>query len=287
MDRPGGAPGRLHEHVQALAGSIGERHLGRPAALREAAAYIEGALAAAGLSASSQEFRAGGQAVRNLDAELGSGPGPVVIVGAHYDTVPGSPGADDNASGVAATLEIARMLAGSAPRVRCAFFVNEEPPWFQTEDMGSLHYARRARQRGEPIAAMLSLECIGYYAAGRGTQRYPAPLGLAFPDAGNFVALVSDRRSRALLRRVERGFRARAAFPVVAAALPGWVPGVSWSDQWAFWQQGYPALMVTDTAPFRNPAYHTAADVPADLDYVALATVTAALAGVAADLAAE
>jgi Zn-dependent M28 family amino/carboxypeptidase len=279
--------GSLEAHVRALAGAIGERHLGRLQALHAAAAYIERALAGSGLAAASQEFRAAGRSVRNLDVEIGPETGPLVVLGAHYDTVPGSPGADDNASGVAALLEIARVLS-EAPangRLRCAFFVNEEPPWFQTEDMGSLHYARRARERGEDVVAMLSLESLGYYVDGAGTQRYPFPLGLAYPDRGNFLGLVSDRRCRALLREAERSFRRHTDFPVVAAAVPAWVPGVSWSDQWAFWQHGFPALMATDTAPFRYAAYHTGEDTPERLDYEALATVTLALAGVALDLA--
>jgi Zn-dependent M28 family amino/carboxypeptidase len=278
---------RLQEHVQTLAGRIGERHVGRPGALREAAAYVEQALAASGLVARSQDFVAAGQPVRNLDVELGRGTGPLVVAGAHYDTVPGSPGADDNASGVAAALEIARLLVAAPPAgsVRCAFFVNEEPPFFQTDEMGSLQYARRARARGEEVSAMLSLESIGYYAQGRGTQHYPAPLGVAYPDTGNFLGAVSDRRSRRLLRRVEASFRRQTTFPMVAAALPGWVPGVSWSDQWAFWQQGYPAVMLTDTAPYRHPGYHSDADTPERLDYDALATVVEALAAVVRDLA--
>jgi Zn-dependent M28 family amino/carboxypeptidase len=282
-----GRQARLEGHVRTLAGTIGERHLGRPRALRDAADYVERTLAAAGLSVSSQEFRAAGHDVRNLDVELGTGAGPLVVVGAHYDTVPGSPGADDNASGVAAVLEIACLLAEGGPsrRVRCAFFANEEPPWFQTGDMGSLHYARRAREKGEEVAAMLSLESIGYYVEGAGTQRYPFPLGLAYPDTGNFLGLVSDRRCRALLHQVQQSFQAHTTFPVVAAALPAWVPGVAWSDQWAFWQHGFPAIMVTDTAPFRHPDYHAEADTPERLDYRALATVTGALTAVTLDLA--
>ena len=285
----GALPNRLRAHVRELAGAIGERHLGRPRALEAAAGYIEQALAACGLAVRRQEFRAGGHLVRNLEAEAApASQGPWFVLGAHYDTVPGSPGADDNGSGVAATLEIARRLAEApgARRVRCAFFVNEEPPWFQTEDMGSLHYAKALRARGEAVSGMLSLEAIGYYDRAKGSQHYPFPLGMAYPDTGDFVGIVADRARRGFLRRVVRAFERHSRFPVVGAALPAWVPGVSWSDQWAFWQQGYPAAMVTDTAPFRNPAYHTEDDTPDRLDYEALASVTEALAAVAADLAA-
>jgi Zn-dependent M28 family amino/carboxypeptidase len=281
--------GRLEAHVRALAEGIGPRHLGSPRALAEAAAYVAEAAGRSALAVASQGFEAAGCPVRNLDIELGNGDGPTVVVAAHYDTVPGSPGADDNASGVAAVLEIARLLARAPPaaRIRCAFFVNEEPPWFQTEAMGSLRYARRARERGEAVAAMLSLESIGYYVDGPRTQGYPFPLGLAYPDTGNFLGIVSDRRCRGLMRRVESSFRRHTSFPVVAAALPAWVPGVSWSDHWAFWQAGFPAVMLTDTAPFRYPAYHTEEDTPGRLDYDRLATVVAALAAVVLELAGD
>jgi Zn-dependent M28 family amino/carboxypeptidase len=281
---------RLAAHVDVLAGAIGERHLGRPGALDEAAAYLERVLVAHGLPVSNQEFTAAGQRVRNLEAVVpGAGvPGPVVVLGAHYDTVPGSPGADDNASGVAALLEIAAAVSRAAPirEVRCAFFANEEPPWFQTDDMGSLHYARGLRRRGAEVAAMLSLESIGYYDDRPGSQRYPFPLGLAYPDTGDFLGIVSDRRSRGLLDRVVASFQRHTAFPVQGAAVPGWIPGVSWSDQWAFWQQGFPAVMLTDTAPYRHPGYHTPDDTADRLRFDALETVAAALASVVLDLAA-
>jgi Zn-dependent M28 family amino/carboxypeptidase len=282
-------PDRLRSHVRALAGTIGPRHVGRPGSLGDAAGYIERALAGLGLAPRRQEFSAGGDAVCNVEAAVGTAArGPIVVLGAHYDTVPGSPGADDNASGVAAALEIARLLGTERPaaEVRCVFFVNEEPPWFQSDDMGSVHYARRLRAQGIEVAGMLSLESIGYYDRAPQSQRYPFPLGAAFPHTGDFVGIVSDRKRRGLLRRVVRSFEQHSDFPVVGAAIPAWVPGVSWSDQWAFWQQGYPAVMVTDTAPFRNPHYHTADDTPERLDYAALARVTSALAAVALDLAA-
>ena len=275
--------------MRALAGSIGERHVGRPRALAAAAAYLEEVLASHGFAVSSQEFTVERQRVRNLEVAVAgsAAPGAVVVVGGHYDTVPGSPGADDNASGVAAVLEIARLLAGApAGRdVRCVFFVNEEPPWFQTEDMGSLRYARRLRERGEGVTAMLSLESIGYYADAPGSQRYPFPLGLTRPKTGNFIGMVSNLQSRRLLHRAVASFERHTRFPVVGASLPAWVPGVSWSDHWAFWEQGFPAVMVTDTAPFRYPAYHSEADTPDQLSYDVLATVVTALASVVHDLA--
>ena len=281
--------GRLETHVRALAGAIGERHVGRPRALDEAAAYAERVLQGYGLSVARLGFVAGGHPVCNLEVEVpGVAQAPVVVVGAHYDTVAGSPGADDNASGVAAVLEIARAVAQARPErtVRCALFVNEEPPWFQTPDMGSVHYARGLRERGEEVAAMLSLESIGYYDDGRASQHYPFPLGLAYPDRGNFLGFVSDLSNRGLLGRVVASFERHTAFPVVGAAVAAGIPGISWSAQWAFWQEGYPAVMATDTAPFRYSAYHTEDDTPDRLRYDALETVVGALTAVVLDLAA-
>ncbi len=202
-------------------------------------------------------------------------PGEIILVGAHYDSVPGSPGADDNASGIGALLEISRAVVGTAPlrTVRCVAFVNEEPPFFFTEDLGSRRYARAARAAGDDIRVMLSLETIGYYSEAAGSQAYPPLLHRFYPDRANFVAFVSNLRSRAALRRVVAAFRAQSDFPVEHAATPGLIPGVSWSDHTSFWQQGYRAVMVTDTALYRYPYYHDAGDTPDKLDFGALARV--------------
>ncbi len=280
---------RLQGHVAVLAGEIGERHLGRYEALTAAAGYIEQSLRAMGYEVASQEYQVQGRRVRNLEAELaGVDPaGEIVLIGAHYDTVAGSPGANDNASGVAALLEIARLLARERPArsLRFVAFVNEEPPFFYTRDMGSRVYARRAAQRGERIVAMLSLETLGYYSDARGSQRYPFPFALFYPDRGDFVAFVGNLASRDLVQRCVRSFRAHTAFPAEGLAAPGWMGGVHWSDHWSFWQEGYPALMVTDTAPYRYPHYHAATDTPDRLDYERLARVTAGLARLGLDLA--
>jgi hypothetical protein len=280
---------RLRAHVEHLASTIGKRSVFQPAAVERAAVYVEEQLRALGDAVAGQPFIALDNDVRNVEAERRGSERPqeIVVVGAHYDTVPGSPGADDNASGVAALLEIARLLRGRAlPRtVRLVAFVNEEPPFFQTEGMGSLRYARRCRERAENVVAMLSLETIGYYSDAPHSQSYPAGLGLAYPGTGNFIGIVGDLHSRALVRAVAGGFRRHSPVPCVSAALPGFIPGVGWSDQWAFWQAGYRAVMVTDTAPFRHPAYHTADDTPEKLDYDRTARVVAGLAEVVSDLA--
>jgi hypothetical protein len=281
--------GRLEADVAALAGRIGERNYRRPAALAAAAAHVEQAFGALGYEVASQPFAVGDQRFRNLEVTL---PGrrradEVVVVGGHYDSVVGTPGADDNATGTAAVLELARLLRGVplARTVRLVAFVNEEPPFFLGDGMGSRVYARAARRRGDRITAMLSLETIGHYTSAPGSQHYPPPLGLAYPSRGDFVGFVGNVASRALVRRSIAAFRRHARFPSEGAAAPSSIPGVYWSDHWSFWQEGYPALMITDTAPFRNPAYHSAADTPDRIDYAAMARVVHGLAFVVRELA--
>jgi Zn-dependent M28 family amino/carboxypeptidase len=281
-------PDRLRAHVQRLAGDIGERNVWHPDALAAAAAYIETALRAHGDPVAAQEFTAEGVTVRNVEAERRGElrATEIVVVGAHYDSVLGSPGANDNGSGVAALLEVAAGLRGRVHRrtLRLVAFVNEEPPFFQGEQMGSLRYARRCRERGEDVVAMLSLETIGYYSDAPGSQSYPAGLGLMYPHTGSFIAVVGDLHSHALVRTVAAALGRHSSVPCESATLPAFVPGIGWSDQWAFWQQGYRAVMLTDTAPFRYPAYHTAQDLPDQLDYARLADVVAALAEAVSEL---
>lgn len=282
---------RLQRHVQALAGEIGERNMWRPQALEAAAAYIEGEFTALGYPVRSQRYRVSSPAgeVRNLVVEIpGHGQtGEIVVLGAHYDSVPGSPGANDNASGVAALLELARLLKDASPgrTLRLVAFANEEPPFFSTGEMGSQVHARESKARDERVSAMLSLETLGYYSDEPGSQRYPFPLGLMYPATGNFVGFVGNLGSAQLVRRCMELFRGAAAFPSEGGALPGAIPGVGWSDHRSFWQEGYDAVMVTDTALYRYPWYHTAGDTPARVDYGKLARVTHGLAAVAAGLA--
>lgn len=281
----------LRRDVATLATEIGPRHVpGREAALTRARGWLEGGLVAAGWDVHLETFDAAGHAVANVVAERPGtvGAGGVVVVGAHYDAVPGTPGADDNASGVAALLAIARGL-DQTPRpraVRLVGFVNEEPPWFQGPHMGSVVHARGCTARGEDVVAMLSLETIGYYDPRPGSQGFPLPaLAARFPTTGDFLAMVGAPGSEALLARAEASFRRHGAFPLQAAILPPELPGVGWSDQWAFWQEGYPGLMLTDTAPFRNPHYHLRTDTPEILDFAALAAIARTLVAVVRDLA--
>jgi Zn-dependent M28 family amino/carboxypeptidase len=261
-------------------------------ALEKAASYIEEALRELGYPVTAQAYIAEGKPVRNLETEIAGTrwPDEVVLIGAHYDSVQGSPGANDNASGVAALLEIARLLAGKRPvrTVRFVAFVNEEPPFFYSQEMGSRVYARRARERGNNIVAMLALETIGYYDDATGSQHYPLPLySLFYPDTGDYIAFIGNLSSRGLVRQSLGSFRRHTAFPSEGIAAPGWLGGIHWSDHWSFWQEGYPALMVTDTAPFRYPHYHTGSDTPERIGYPRLARVVAGLARVTVDLANE
>jgi len=281
----------LERDVRALAATIGGRAaLTAPRGLAAAAAYLDASLTRAGYAVRRQTFRAVGQECDNLEAEIpGSDrPGEVVVVGAHYDSCGNLPAADDNASGVAATLALARAFRGAPPprrTLRFVLFANEEPPFFQTGSMGSLVYARACRRRGENVVAMLSLETVSYYTDVPGSQSYPLPLFGLYPSTGDFIGFIGNTPSRALVRAAVGSFRRHARFPSEGAALPGAVPGVGWSDHWAFWQAGYPAVMVTDTAPFRNPNYHSPGDTPETLDYARTARVVDGLTAVVAELA--
>jgi len=279
--------GNLRKHVAAIASR--EHNFFKPAELEAAAQYIEKTLAGMGYAVATQRFPSGPSEVRNVEVEVkGSArASEIVIVGAHYDSVLGAPGANDNGSGVAAVIELARVFKGSNPArtLRFVTFVNEEPPFSQSDAMGSRHYARRARERGETIVAMFSLETIGYYSDAPGSQRYPFPLGFFYPSTGNFVAFVSNLTSRALLHEATVSFRRHAGIPSEGIAAPAWIPGVDWSDHWSFWQEGWPALMVTDTALYRYPHYHSGEDTPDKVDYERLARVVTGLHGMLRELA--
>jgi hypothetical protein len=286
---------RLHRHVDMLAGVIGERNVThRYGALEASARYIEDTLASFGYAPAAQEFAAYGKPVRNIECEI---PGckyakRIWIIGGHYDSIDGSPAADDNASAVAGVLEVARLLAGARCRdtVRFVTFVNEEPPFYKGPEMGSTVYARRCRERGEDIRGMINLEMIGYYRDEPGTQDYPLPLGSRpwnwlLPTRGNFIAFVGNFPSFWLTRRSKRQFRKSVRFPALWMAAPNRIDGTGMSDHWSFWQQGYPAVMVTDTAFFRNPHYHKPSDTPDTLDYSRMSKVTIGLAGMLRRLA--
>lgn len=279
----------LQKTVHYLAGTIGERNVIAYQPLEKTAQFIETSFVAAGYRVQAQEYTLQMRKVRNIVAEIPGErtAGEIVIVGAHYDTVADCPGADDNSSGIAGLLELARLFRNSHPArtVRFVAFVNEEPPWFQTEDMGSLVYAKELKRRGENVVAAIPLETIGYYSDKEGSQQYPAVLGSFYPKQGNFIAMVGNVASAELVRQAVGAFRKSVKFPVEGAAAPSAITGVSWSDQWSFWEQGYPAIMVTDTAPFRNPHYHLPSDTPDTLDYDRMTRVVSGMKGVLEEFA--
>jgi len=287
----------LRADVQKLAGEIGERNMWHYPQLNAAADFIEDSFSRAGLRTRRDSYEIRGQACHNIEAEIPGNQPEIIVIGAHYDSVFGSPGANDNGSGAAAVLALAKRFAAreteqGAPQrkpnktLRFVAFVNEEPPYFLSGEMGSQVYARRCKERGDKISAMISLETIGYFSDAPNSQKYPSPgLGLFYPKVGNFIGFVSNVRSGALLRRVITLFRKNARVPSEGASLPAFIPGVSWSDQWSFWQNGYPAIMVTDTAPFRYPYYHSSNDTPDKLDYDRFTLVVSGMEKVIEELA--
>lgn len=278
----------LHQDVEKLAGEIGERNMMCYQELKRAREFIESSFAKAGYEVHRQVYEVQGKPCYNLEVEISGTDheNEIVIVGGHYDSVIGSPGANDNGTGVAALLALARMFTGAklSKTLRFVAFVNEEPPFFRTSNMGSLVYAKECRKRGEKVFLMLSLETIGYYTSVAGSQRYPFPIGFFYPSKGNFIAFVGNFSSRTLVREIVALFRRQVKFPSQGAALPAIIPGVSWSDQWAFWRMGYPAIMVTDTAPFRYPYYHSSQDTPDKINYEHLTRVVVGLKLVVAEL---
>ena len=262
---------RLRKHVTTLGGEIGDRNIWNPKGFSATVEFITATLRGFGYAVTEQPYDARGHRVLNLQAEIKgtTTPGEIVVIGAHYDSVKGQPAANDNGSGVAAVLEIAREFAATKPgrTVRFVFFPNEEPPFFQTEVMGSLVYARACRARGENMVAMVCLETIGFYSDEKGSQKYPPPFDQFFPAEGNFIAFVGNAATKDLMLDCLATFRAAVRFPSEGVAASDRVTGVGFSDHWSFWQVGYAAIMVTDTAMFRYPHYHTAADTPDKLDY--------------------
>lgn len=279
----------LEQHVRVLSEEIGNRSFGNYENLEKAGAYICQYWSASGLTIQREEYPVDGKPVANFFVEFkgSSQPEEIIVVGAHYDSIGTTcPGANDNGTGVASVLEIATRFKSFSPKrtVRFIAFVNEEPPYFATDLMGSAVHARGGKRREEKIVGMLSLETLGYYSNDPSSQRYPFPLSLFYPKQGNFVALISNRGSKELLAKVSSSFRRHADFPSLKLAAISFFPGISSSDQWSFWRDGYRAVMITDTAPFRYPHYHRDTDTFDQVDYQRLSRVVNGLEGVVKDL---
>lgn len=284
----------LRADVLHLSVDIGERNLRddlRYRALQRASAWIRERWESQGYEVREQAFSVQGRSVSNLEIEIAGHhlPREIVVVSAQHDTLPGSPGANNNASGEAVLLQLSAMLRGTQPdrTIRLISFTTEEDPWFGTDDMGSRHYARRCRERREDVHAMLALDSMGYFRQEPHTQRLPFPFSALYPDRGNFLAFIGNIRCRPPVVTATRGFHKGSEFPIEAGLAPEWVEGVTWSDHSSFWRYGYPGIQVTDTGGFRSPHHTLPSDTPEKLDYRALARVTFGLFGAVLELATE
>jgi hypothetical protein len=279
----------LQQDIKKIAVEIGARNAGQYEKLTTTKTFLETVLTQSGYKVKQQEYKIDNKSYFNLEVEkLGTEkPNEVILIGGHYDSAFISPGANDNATGAAATLELARIFANKSTKrtIRFVEFTNEEPPFFWTEDMGSLVYAKQIDQNKEKVVAMLSLETMGYFSDTVGSQKYPFPIGLLYPNQGNFISFIGNLSSESLVRRSIASFRRNTQFPSEGVALPSWIPGIGWSDQWSFWQQGYNGIMITDTAPYRYPYYHTADDTFDKINFDKLARVISGLVEVISDLA--
>jgi hypothetical protein len=272
----------LRKTVNMLSREIGSRGYMQVAALDRAAEYIVSELKRYGYDVSLQPYVYRGNTYRNISVEIrGRGnTDNILVVGAHYDTVTGTPGADDNASGIAGLLELSRLLNGKPLKktVRFVAFALEEPPIFRSKFMGSYVYAKQLKEKGEYIEGMICLEMIGFFSDEPQSQFFPLPFFRWFyPERGNFITLVSNIQSRDFLNLVKTSFRKGTDLPVESLSTFSIVPGIDFSDHRSFWKFGYDALMVTDTAFYRNPNYHGTGDTIETLDFERMAEVVVGL----------
>ncbi len=273
----------LKAHVKKLSVDFYPRNFESLANLNLAAAYIEAQFRRSGAVVTVQQYEVAGRTYRNVIASFGPETGPLLVIGAHYDSVganyessEATPGADDNASGVAGLIELARLLGKNPPQrgVELVAYTLEEPPFFRTADMGSARHARMLRQQGREVELMVSLEMIGYFSDAPNSQDYPLPgLSLFYPDHGNFIALVGDFGDFGKMRRTKALMLGASRLPVLSINAPPQLPGIDFSDHMNYWAEGYPALMVTDTAFERNRKYHQLGDTWDRLDYARMAMV--------------
>ena len=269
-------PARLEAHVRKLSVELSPRDVGHLENLDRTAAYIVDQLKQTGAAVSEQPYRVEGNSYRNVIARFGPETSERIVVGAHYDSAGPLPGADDNASGVAGLLELARLLGSQPPqlRVELVAFCTEEPPYFRTTGMGSSVHAISLRTANVKVKAMLSLEMIGYFSDTHGSQHFPVGLlGALYPSTGNFISVVGRVSDGLLVRQVKRAMSNAAPLPVRSINAPSFIPGVDFSDQLNYWEAGYGAVMITDTAFYRNRNYHTEQDTAEKLDYKRMAMV--------------
>lgn len=276
-NRPQVDAARLEAHVRMLSETFHPRDERHPENLARVAAYLrkEFELANA-VAVSEQPFESRGRTYRNVIASFGPRTNGLIVVGAHYDTAGALPGADDNASGVAGLIELAYLLGRTQPaaRVELVAFALEEPPYFRSPLMGSAVHAASLKAQNFTVRAMLSLEMIGYFSDQPDSQQYPvSALKAIYPSQGNFIAIVGKIDQGRIVRHVKRAMTEASPLPVYSINAPRSIPGVDFSDHLNYWNEGYNALMITDTAFYRNPHYHTSTDTPDILDYRRMAMV--------------
>ena len=281
-------PARLEAHVRKLSVELAPRDVGHLDNLDRTATYIAEQLRQTGAPVAEQPYRVEGNSYRNVIARYGPDTSERIVVGAHYDAAGALPGADDNASGVAGLLELARLLGSQPPsmRVELVAFSTEEPPYFRTTGMGSSVHAKSLRADNVKVRAMLSLEMIGYFSDEKGSQQFPVGLlGALYPSTGNFIAVVGRVSDGLLVRQVKSAMSSAAPLPVHSINAPSFIPGVDFSDQLNYWHAGYGAVMITDTAFYRNRNYHTARDTAEKLDYKRMAMVVEGVHAAVTELA--
>jgi len=279
-----GIAANLKNHVNVLSQEIGWRGIEQYENLQKAENYIAEQFTALGLEVERQEFTVAGKAVSNVIAKKTGTkyPDRIIVAGAHYDSY-FNPGADGNASGVAAILELARLLAGqeTGATVHLVAFATKEPPFFGTPQMGSVFYAKRLKENNETVLAVFILDAIGYYSGKNRSQRYPPLLGITYPDKGNFLAVIGNSQSAELLKTTESTLKKEASIPIQSFVGFDFIN----SDHWAFWKEKYDTVLLTDTGGYRNPHHYSLSDTPEELNYLSMAQLVRGLVSVLEDLA--
>jgi hypothetical protein len=256
--------------------------------LRQCEEWIRHKWESQGYTVKKQTFSFKGKEYSNLEIEIKGRtlPSEIIIISAQYDTLPDSPGANNNGSGIAILFQLSRLLKNLTPdrTLRLIEFVNEEDPFFGTEMMGSYQYAKKCRERHEDIRVMLSLDALGIYTDRLGSQKYPFPFSLFYPRRGNFLAFIGDFSSRKYMVETTRGFKKGSSFPIEAGVVPKWVEAAGWSDHLSFWRFGYPGIMVTDTGGFRSASHTTKEDTMDKLNFEAMSRIVVGMYGAIVEL---
>ncbi|UOR05574.1 M28 family peptidase [Hymenobacter aerilatus] len=279
----------LRRDLVALTTTAQPRNYLHEASLNQAADYIKAELAAAGAQPTEQTYQVQGRTYRNIVGGFGPANGPRIVIGAHYDVCGEQPGADDNGTGVAALLEMARLLPRQplACRIELVAYTLEEPPFFRTPQMGSYVHARSLHETSVPVRGMIALEMLGYYDDRKNSQDYPIkPLRWIYGSRGNYVTVAQKFGNGRFGRRFARVYKETAALPVKRFKAPAWLPGIDFSDHLNYWHFNYPAVLLTDTAFYRNKQYHEAADTLDRLDMRRLALAVDAVLATVVQLAA-